>query len=208
VDARTQRKWDRAAATFDLMSAFGPELRWQPAKRLLFSQMKPGADILFVALGTGLDIPCFPPRRTITAIDISPRMIERARKRVAAYEGTLSALVVDVGEMPFGDGRFDQAFTSCTLCSVPTPIEALREIRRVLKPGGELHMFEHTGSRWFPFSLMMKAMTPLTRAIGPEMDRDTTGNVRAAGFEIEAVRHVFLDVVKTIHARKPPPSRL
>jgi hypothetical protein len=72
----------------------------------------------------------------------------------------------------------------------------------VLKPGGELHMFEHTGSRYFPFSLMMNLMTPLSRRVGPEMNRPTVENVMAAGFTLDEVTHVFLDVVKTISAHR------
>ncbi len=63
-------------------------------------------------------------------------------------------------------------------------------------------MFEHTGSRYFPFSLMMHLMTLLSRRFGPDMNRDTVANVRAAGFEIVEINHLFLDVVKTIQARK------
>ena len=73
-------------------------------------------------------------------------------------------------------------------------------------PGGELHMFEHTGSRWFPFNLMLNLMTPLSRRVGPEMNRTTLENVRAAGFEVSRVRHLYLDVVKTIEARAPAAS--
>ncbi len=70
----------------------------------------------------------------------------------------------------------------------------------MLKPGGELHMFEHTGSKYYPFRWMMNAMTPLVRSRGTEMNRDTVTNVEAAGFTLREVKHVFLDVVKTIHA--------
>ena len=162
--------------------------------------------ILFLALGTGLDIASFPPGRDITTIDISPKMIEKAGKRVADYAGTMSAQVMDVHQMEFSDGSFDQVFTSCTFCSVPRPVEGLQALLRVLKPGGELHMFEHTGSRWFPFSVMMKLMNPLSSRFGPEVSRDTVANVRAAGFEITCVDHIFLDTVKTIHAIRPSPT--
>jgi ubiquinone/menaquinone biosynthesis C-methylase UbiE len=199
LDVLTRKKWDRAAANFDLMAGYGPEKRWQPAKRELFSRMGAGR-ILFLAIGTGLDIQFFPEGCSIVGIDISPRMLEVAGPRVEAYRGTLETQVMDVHDMPFDDGSFDQVFTSCTFCSVPRPIEGLTALRRVLKPGGELHMFEHTGSRYYPFRLMMNLMTPLSRRFGPEMNRATVENVKAAGLRLDSVEHVFLDVVKIIHA--------
>lgn len=203
TDSATREKWDRASRSIDLMGGFGPEWRWRPAKQQLFERMKPDAQILFLALGTGLDIACFPAGLTITAIDISPKMLALAEKRVAAYPGNLTTRLMDVHEMTFPAESFDQVFTSCTFCSVPRPVDGLKALHRILKPGGELHMFEHTGSRLFPFSLMMKLMSPLASRFGPELDRDTVANVRAAGFEITGVNHVFLDTVKTIHAVKP-----
>ena len=200
MDLVTQKKWDRAAANFDLMAGHGPEKRWEPAKRRLFSKMGNGK-ILFLALGTGLDIPFFPPSRRITAIDISSGMIEKAQPRIQEYDGEIETQVMDVHEMPFDDDAFDQVFTSCTFCSVPNPIAGLGQLRRVLRPGGELHMFEHTGSRYFPFRVMMNAMTQITRRFGPDMNRTTVENVVEAGFTLEKVDHVFLDVVKTISAR-------
>lgn len=205
MDLDTQAKWDRAASTFDFMNAYGPERRWGPAKRALFAAME--GRVLFLALGTGLDIQFFPPRRTITAIDISPKMLERARPRIESYDGDIDARVMDVHELEFEDGHFDQVYTSCTFCSVPGPVGGLRELFRVLKPGGTLRMFEHTGSRFYPFRLFMNVMTPLTRLVGPDMNRPTVANVVAAGFEVLEVGYVYLDVVKTIVACRPPTDR-
>lgn len=201
ADAVTQAKWDKMAPRFDSMAAKGAEARWKPYKSALFANMK--GKVLFMALGTGLDIPAFPPGRDITAIDISPKMIEQAQKRIAEYDGTIRAEVMDVHDMAYPEGSFDQAFTSCTFCSVPNPVAGLKAIYRVLKPGGELFMFEHTGSKFHPFGRMMDLMTSLTERIGPSMNRDTVSNVKAAGFEVVEVNNVFLDVVKTIKARKP-----
>jgi ubiquinone/menaquinone biosynthesis C-methylase UbiE len=200
LDVVTQKKWDRASANFDVMAGYGPEKRWKPAKDQFFRRMGDGR-ILFLAVGTGLDIQFFPPNRNIVGIDISPRMLEVAKPRVDAYQGSIETHEMDVHDMPFEDDSFDQIFTSCTFCSVPNPIKGLESLRRVLKPGGELHMFEHTGSRYYPFRLMMNLMTPLSRRVGPEMNRATVENVKAAGFTVEEVEHVFLDVVKMIHAR-------
>ena len=201
MDSVTRDKWNRAAKSFDLMAGFGPEKRWAPFKRALFSKMG-GGKILFLAIGTGLDIQFFPPERAIVGIDISDRMLEQARPRARAYRGRLELQQADVHEMAFPEESFDQVFTSCTFCSVPKPVAGLRALHRVLKPGGELHMFEHTGSRFFPFNLMLDMMTPLTRGLGPDMNRPTVENVLAAGFRLTEVQHVYLDVVKTISAVK------
>ena len=201
MDETTQRKWDQAAKNFDLMAGYGPEKRWAPKKNEFFSVME--GRILFLAVGTGLDIPFFPRDRDIVGIDISPKMIEKARDRADSYQGKLELRVLDVHDLEYDDDTFDQVFTSCTFCSVPNPVHGLESLRRVLKPGGELHMFEHTGSRYFPFNVMMNLMTPLSSRLGPDMNRPTVDNVRRAGFDILEVRHVYLDVVKTIHARVP-----
>jgi ubiquinone/menaquinone biosynthesis C-methylase UbiE len=130
-------------------------------------------------------------------------MLAKAKPRAAAYPGNLTLRVMDVRELDFPDAFFDQVFTSCTFCSVPDPVKGLRALRRVLKPGGYLGMFEHTGSRIFPFNAMLNLMNPVARHLGPEINRDTVANVRAAGFEITRVTNIFLDVVKTIEARSP-----
>ncbi len=198
----TRKKWDRAAATFDLMAGEGAEKRWQPNKQKLFNRMGDG-HILFMALGTGLDVACFPPHRHISAIDISPEMLKYAQPRIAQYNGNIEAQTMDVHDMSFPENHFEQIFTSCSFCSVPDPIDGLKALRKVLKPGGELLMFEHTGSQFFPFNLMLNTMTLLSKNVGPDMNRPTVNNVRKAGFEIIEVENIYLDVVKIIRAQKP-----
>ncbi len=201
MDLVTQAKWDKAAPTFDVMAGGAAEERWLPNKTELFSHMQ--GNILFLALGTGLDIPAFPTGQTIETIDISPEMLKQAQPRLDAYDGQINAQVMDVHELDFDDNQFDQVYTSCTFCSVPNPVDGLRSLKRVLKPGGELRMFEHTGSQYYPFKLMMDFMTQLSRRVGPDMNRTTVANVRAAGFQIQQVNNIFLDVVKTITAVNP-----
>ncbi|MCK5274037.1 MAG: class I SAM-dependent methyltransferase [Alphaproteobacteria bacterium] len=201
IDLETRKKWDSAAGLFDFIGAFGPEKRWAPFKKRLFSGMD--GNILFLAVGTGLDIASFPPGKDITGIDISPKMLAKAKPRAAAYPGNLTLRVMDVHEMDFPDASFDQVYTSCTFCSVPDPVKGLAALGRVLKPGGYLGMFEHTGSRCFPFNAMLNLMNPVARYIGPEINRDTVANVHAAGFEITKVTNIYLDVVKTIEAMAP-----
>ncbi|MBF0421730.1 MAG: methyltransferase domain-containing protein [Magnetococcales bacterium] len=201
IDTKTRDKWDRAATFFDISAGLGTEKRWEPFKKALFSHMD--GDILFMAAGTGLDFPCFPPGMTVTAIDISPKMLEKAKIRAINYQGRIDLLEMDVQSLAFSDGRFDQVFTSCTFCSVPDPVAGLMEIRRVLKPGGMLRMFEHTASGIFPFNLMLHLMNPISRIFGPEVTRDTLNNLDRARFAILKVENHFLDVVRSIHAKAP-----
>ena len=201
MDALNQRKWDSAARAYDFMNGYGPERRWEPFKRRLFSLM--WGKVLFVAIGTGQNIRFFPPGRDVVGVDISARMLDLARPRVKAYSGTIELQHADVHDLDDPDATYDQVFTSCTFCSVPNPVAGLSVLRRVLKPGGQLHMFEHTGSRYFPFNAMLNTLTPLVRRFGPELNRDTVANVQRAGFEVRAVDPVYLDVVKMIHAVVP-----
>ena len=201
MDKHTQKKWDKAAPHFDIMAGGGAEKRWKPFKQILFSNME--GNILFLALGTGLDIPTFPKGKSITAIDISPKMLEVARPRVDEYDGSITTEVMDVHDLKYAENSFDQVFTSCTFCSVPNPIEGLKSLKRVLKPDGDLYMFEHTGSNYYPFKIMMDLMTQLSKRLGPDMNRTTVNNVAAAGFEVLEVNNLFLDVVKTIKCRNP-----
>ena len=194
-------KWNRAAAGYESLASRATERRWGGFKRDFFAGMQ--GRVLFLAAGTGLDFQFFPPGRRVAALDVSERMLDRARERAADYDGTIELHQMDVGRLAFADASFDQIYTSCTFCSVSDPLGGLLELRRVLAPGGELRMFEHTGSRWFPFSLMLTACTPLSRLVGPEMNRPTVETVRRAGFEVRRVTRHYLDVLKSIEARKP-----
>ena len=157
-----------------------------------------------VAAGTGNDFRYFPPDLTITAVDISPQMIEHARPRADAYHGRLDLRVMDVQALEFPDAVFDTVVTACTFCSVPDPVRGLRELYRCLKPGGLLLMFEHVRSRVGPIALLQDLLTPITRRMGPDMNRDTVGNVLRAGFEVCREANVYLDIVKAIEAGRPP----
>lgn len=200
MDLVCQAKWDRASRTYDWMT-WADELRFGDAKRHLFAKMR--GRCLMVAAGTGHDFQFFPPTLTITALDISPGMVARARIRAAAYDGHLDVRVMDVQELEYADATFDTVATACTFCSVPDPIRGLRELYRCLKPGGQLLMFEHLRSRIGPVAMLQDIMTPITRRMGPEMNRTTVDNVLRAGFELCRERNVYLDIVKAIEARRP-----
>jgi SAM-dependent methyltransferase len=199
MDRDTQLKWDAASRTLDFFG-FAEDLRVGPYKRRLFSKIR-GATLM-VAAGTGIDFKYFPPNMQVVAIDISPKMLQRAARKAAAYQGTIELRQMDVCELDFPDASFDTIATAFTFCSVPKPVAGLRELRRVLKPDGQLIMFEHVRSAIGPIGLFMDLMTPLFSRVGPHLNRDTVGNVQKAGFRLRRVENVYLDVVKTIEAAR------
>lgn len=198
MDSATQTKWDRASRSFDLLS-FAEDRRFGPHKRRLFEKVR--GETLMVAAGTGNDFKFFPPGQRIVAIDISPAMLARAAAKARLYRGEIELAQMDVCALPYSDATFDTIVTVCTFCSVPKPIAGLRELRRVLRPGGQLLMFEHVRSRIGPLAILCDLMTPLTRRVGPDLNRDTVRNVERAGFRITREENVYLDIVKVIEAR-------
>lgn len=200
MTASVEQKWDRISK-FYAWSNGGAEKRWEKWKKELFSQMGDGR-ILFLAIGIGTEIRIFPENKEITAIDISPGMLAKAAERAAGYRGSIRLMQMDARRLAFASDTFDQVFTACTFCSVPDPVRGLTELYRVMKPGGTLSMFEHTGSRYFPFREILRLMDPAAKRIGPSLTRDTVSNVRAAGFSIVKIYNIYLDIVKIIQAKK------
>jgi ubiquinone/menaquinone biosynthesis C-methylase UbiE len=180
----------------------GSMLRRARHKRNLFREMT--GSTLFLAVGTGTDIRYFPPDLDITAIDISDEMLRRAAPRAMQYPGRLQLMKADALDLPFADDSFDTAATSCTMCSVPDPLRALRELHRVLRPGGRLLMFEHVRSRSRILGRVLDIMTLYTRLGGTEMNRDTVPHVTAAGFHIQRIESAYLDIILAIRAVKEP----
>lgn len=190
-------KWDKAATLFDFMNS-GIELRYGEYKREWFSQAV--GRTLLVAVGTGLDLQYFPQGSNVLGIDISWKMLERAKEKSENTTLNIKLVRTDAQMLGFTDNMFDTVVTSCTFCSVPDPVKGLCEIRRVLKPGGKLLMFEHVRSDIFWMGPMMDLMTYVSRMFGPDLNRRTGENIIKAGFKLVREINVYLDMVKLFEA--------
>jgi ubiquinone/menaquinone biosynthesis C-methylase UbiE len=101
-------------------------------------------NILEIGFGTGLNLPCYPPHvRKITTVDPNVGMYRRARRRIKQAGIEVDRRVLGGERLPFEDGTFDCAVSTFTLCSIEQVDQAVREVYRVLKPGGKFLLLEH-----------------------------------------------------------------
>lgn len=148
--------------------------------------------VIEVGAGNGVNFGHYPT--TVTEVlAIEPERHLRERAAEAANSAPLPVRVVDgvAGRLPAEDGEFDAAVACLVLCSVPDQAQALAEIRRVLRPGGELRFYEHVIARGPAVARAMRLSDRLfwTRVAGGcHMSRDTTSAIEAAGFTIESCR--------------------
>ncbi len=139
---------------------------------------------LDVGTGTGRNLPLFPPGTSLVAVDPSFAALLRARRRAPR----VAVIAASVEALPFRDGVFDTVASSLAFCSVPDPARGLTEVRRALRPEGQLRMLEHVRSvvRWRARcqDLIQPAWTRVTGGCHP--NRETERAVEAAGFKLDS----------------------
>lgn len=144
--------------------------------------------VIEVGAGNGMNFAHYPDTVTeLVAVEPEDQLRAIAEKAAARAPVPVSVLAGHAGALPAEDATFDAAVASLVLCSVSDVAAALAEIRRVLRPGGELRFFEHVRSDKPWFGVLQDAITPLwSRAGGGcHLNRDTAAAIRAAGFNIE-----------------------
>ena len=114
----------------------------EQAMRLL--DIKRNDHVLEVGIGTGLNLPLYPTHCHITGIDLSEEMLEKAQDKIIELGlNSVTLKVMDATVMDFGDSEFDSAVATYTISAVPDPVGVLREMRRVVKPGGSIVLLNH-----------------------------------------------------------------
>lgn len=181
------RVYDRVARFYDL---YETPMDWLGGARRRRRVLAHAAGrVLEVGIGTGRNADYYPDGVQVTGIDLSEAMLVRARRRVT-WGGVLDGLVRgDVQRLPFPDAAFDTVTATCVFCSVADPVAGLREVRRVVKPTGQVLLLEHVRPRNRVLGRLFDVLSPLTRRLfGPSINRRTEENVAAAGLRAIDVR--------------------
>jgi len=199
---RARRAYDRSARWYDIQEALPERLAFRKWRRQLWD-MVPDGRVLEVGVGTGKNLRYYREGHSVTAIDFSPKMMERARKNAERWGVEANLLLMDAQALEFEDSAFDSAVSTFVLCSVPDPVRGLREVSRVLRRGGRVYLLEHVLSRKQPVRWVMQRLNgPVSAIGGANINRDTVANVEAADFSIVEVRDLWSDIVKLIVAEK------
>lgn len=201
VTAITQRRYNRIAKMYDQMGAGTERSAFQAWRRQLWSQVH-GPRILEVGVGTGKNIAYYPPDAQVIAIDLSERMLAYARKRSQELGITVDLRHMDAQNLDFSHYSFDTIVATFVYCSVPDPVLGLREIGRVIRPGGDIWLLEHMRINRPVVGTLMDVLNPVVvRIMGANINRRTVENVEAAGLNIVHVENVLGDLVRLIHAQ-------
>lgn len=175
------------AGTYDLFNGPAERAGLREQRHDLLTQAT-GATIE-IGAGTGLNLPHYPPAVTrLALIEPDPHMSRRLRRRAARSGRDAEIGSATADRLPFPDASFDTAVVTFTLCSVPDEQAALREITRVLAPGGRLLFLEHVRSA-DPHIAAKQDKAPFPYPlIGCHPNRDTLREIKASPLAVESVR--------------------
>ena len=124
-------------------------------------------DVLEIGFGTGLNLSYYPEAiHKIVTIDANPAVDRLARKRIQMSPITVDNRILNGEHLPMADGTFDSVVSTFTLCSITNVKQAIREIYRVLKPGGKFFFVEHGLSNEPGIQVWQNRLTPIQKVIG------------------------------------------
>jgi ubiquinone/menaquinone biosynthesis C-methylase UbiE len=184
---------------------FGFFLDWTMRSKVI-ARERPSAlkdahgSVLELGFGTGLNLPYFPETvKRLTVVDPEDLMPKRVARRITAAHFPVERAKLSAEHLPFEDNKFECAVSTFTLCTIPDATAALREVRRVLKPGGSLLFLEHGLSEDPSVAMWQRRLDPIQRVIGRgcHLTRRIDQLISDAGLEIARLDRFIIGGPKT-----------
>jgi ubiquinone/menaquinone biosynthesis C-methylase UbiE/predicted ester cyclase len=198
---RIRRIFDKQAPKYDKsMSRF---------ERLLFAGNREWVceraegEVLELAAGTARNLPFYSADVKLTGVELSPQMAELGRRRATALGREIDMRVGDAEALPFPDDSFDTVVCTYGLCTIPDDAAAVREAKRVLRPGGRILLAEHVRSPNPVLQTLQRVLEPLAHRYGGDhLLREPLDHLTAEGFQIEEVKRLKAGWVELLAATK------
>jgi SAM-dependent methyltransferase len=198
---RTRQYYERDAANYDGRIRFFERLLFPGGREWVCGQAE--GEVLEIALGTGRNLPFYAPDVRLTGVELSPAMLEIARRRADELRREADLRVGDAEALDFPAERFDTVVCTLSLCTIPDDRAAVAEAKRVLRPGGRFILLEHVRSPLMPIRAGQRVLEPLfVRFQCDHLLREPLEHLEAEGFEIERVERSKWGIVERIAARK------
>ncbi|MEV6903321.1 methyltransferase domain-containing protein [Amycolatopsis sp. NPDC051372] len=195
-------QWDKYAPRYDRSIGFLERVQFGGGREWVCAQAR--GEVLEVAVGTGLNLGRYPPDARVTGLDLSPAMLELAKRRADGLGRPVTLRQGNAEALPFPDEGFDTVVCTLGLCGFPDDRAAIAEMHRVLRPGGVLLLLDHIGSHHRPLRWAQRLLERVTlRQIGDHQTRRPLPLVAEAGFEITRAERLKLGTVERLAARKP-----
>lgn len=201
---KIKERYNRIAPVYDFMESLVEKGKMSDWRQDLWKSVREympekEGKLLEAGVGTGKNIEFHPENIEIYAIDFSEKMLNEARKKAKEYDKVVNFMNMDIQNLEFSDDYFDIIVTSCVFCSVPDPVEGLKELKRVCKPDGKIIMLEHMRTKKEPLGSLMDAFNWVSLYTwGANINRETIKNIEKADLEIITANDLFLDIVKEI----------
>lgn len=149
--------------------------------------------VLEIGSGTGINFPYYKNALQVDAIEPNPSMSKRADERLRSAQVPIQVHESGAESLPFADDTFDTVVATLVFCTIPEPMKALAEIRRVSKPGARLLFFEHVRMEPVLLSKTQDLLNPLWEKIcdGCQLNRDTLDLIKKSGIEVAKVEEYY-----------------
>jgi ubiquinone/menaquinone biosynthesis C-methylase UbiE len=205
VTERVRAQYDESASSYDRRVGIFDRLLFGGGREWVCSQAD--GDVLEIAIGTGRNLSYYPTAARVTGVELSPAMLEIARRRAEDLGRTVDLRLGDAQRLDFPDESFDAVVCTLSLCTIPDDRAAVAEARRVLKPGGRFLALEHVRSPISPIRLAQRILDPLAvRLQSDHLLREPLEHFEALGLEVERVERLKAGIVERVAARKPGPG--
>jgi ubiquinone/menaquinone biosynthesis C-methylase UbiE len=199
---RVREVQDKHAGGYDRQMRFFDRVLFAGGREWACSHAQ--GDVLEIAVGSGRNLPFYPPGVKLTAIEFSPEMLAIARKRAEETASQADLREGDAQALEFEDGSFDTVVLTLALCTIPDDRKAATEVLRVLRPGGRFVLMEHVRSPVLPVRAVQRILDPLAvRFEADHLVREPLDYLADVGFEIESVNRSRWGIVERVLARKP-----